>query len=81
MSRSCEKQTLWRALNVEEDIAISLTESCAMIPPCSVSGMYFGHPEAKYFRVSKVGKDQIEDYSQRKSMTIDRVENWLAPYL
>ena len=76
-----EKQTLWRALNVEEDIAISLTESCAMIPPCSVSGMYFGHPEAKYFRVSKVGKDQIEDYSQRKSMTIDRVENWLAPYL
>jgi 5-methyltetrahydrofolate--homocysteine methyltransferase len=66
---------------VEKNAGIQLTESMAMTPPSSVSGLYFAHPEAHYFRVSRIGRDQIEDYAQRKGMTIAEVERWLAPNL
>ena len=52
-----------------------------MMPASSVSGLYFGHPDARYFAVGKIGRDQIEDYAARKQMTIEAVERWLAPNL
>jgi len=76
-----EKQTLWRLLEVEERTAIKLTESFAMWPGSSVSGFYFAHPESKYFAVGKLGRDQVEDYSARKGMTLSETEKWLGPYL
>jgi 5-methyltetrahydrofolate--homocysteine methyltransferase len=60
---------------------VHLTESLAMMPASSVSGMYFAHPEAKYFAVGKIQRDQVEDYAQRKGMTVAEVEKWLAPNL
>jgi 5-methyltetrahydrofolate--homocysteine methyltransferase len=60
---------------------ISLTENGAMIPAASVSGLYFSHPEAKYFNVGRIGRDQLEAYAQRKGVTIDEAERWLGPYL
>ncbi|MGY8687561.1 MAG: vitamin B12 dependent-methionine synthase activation domain-containing protein, partial [Verrucomicrobiales bacterium] len=60
---------------------IKLTESCAMHPGASVSGLYFAHPESRYFAVGKVGKDQIEAYAQRKGETLDYIEKWLSPNL
>ena len=76
-----EKSTLFDLLNAEENTGISLTESFAMYPASSVSGLYFSHPESKYFGLGKIGKDQVEDYVQRKKMTIGEVEKWLAPNL
>ena len=76
-----EKSLLWNLLSVEKNAGIQLTESMAMTPPSSVSGLYFAHPEAHYFRVSRIGRDQVEDYAQRKGMTIAEVERWLAPNL
>ena len=76
-----EKSLLWDLLSVEKNAGIQLTESMAMTPPSSVSGLYFAHPDAHYFRVSRIGRDQIEDYAQRKGMTIAEVERWLAPNL
>ena len=76
-----EKQTLWRLLEVEERAGIKLTESFAMWPGSSVSGFYFAHPESKYFAVGKLARDQVEDYSGRKGMTLPEVEKWLGPYL
>jgi 5-methyltetrahydrofolate--homocysteine methyltransferase len=76
-----EKSLLWDLLSVEKNAGIQLTESMAMTPPSSVSGLYFAHPDAHYFRVSRIGRDQIEDYAQRKNMTIAEVERWLAPNL
>lgn len=76
-----EKQTLWKLLNVEPNIGVSLTENCAMWPASSVSGLLFAHPEAKYFAVGKIGRDQILDYQARKQTDLKTIERWLAPYL
>ncbi|HWH72191.1 MAG TPA: vitamin B12 dependent-methionine synthase activation domain-containing protein, partial [Candidatus Sulfotelmatobacter sp.] len=76
-----EKWTLWQLLEVEKNTGIRLTESCAMWPGASVSGLYFAHPEAKYFGVGKIGRDQVLDYHQRKQMEVPTVERWLGPYL
>jgi 5-methyltetrahydrofolate--homocysteine methyltransferase len=76
-----EKWTLWKLLDVEKNAGIKLTESCAMWPGASVSGLYFGHPEAKYFGVGKIGRDQILDYQRRKALSLQEVERWLGPYL
>jgi 5-methyltetrahydrofolate--homocysteine methyltransferase len=62
-------------------VGITLTESFAMMPAASVSGLYFGHPEAKYFNVGRIGRDQVADYAARKGMTIADVEKWLGPSL
>lgn len=76
-----EKQTLFQLLNVEENIGISLTESCAMYPAASVSGWYFSHPSAKYFGLGKITKDQVKDYAKRKGMSQEEAERWLAPVM
>jgi 5-methyltetrahydrofolate--homocysteine methyltransferase len=76
-----EKRTIFDLLSVEENVGIELTESFAMNPASSVSGLYFGHPEAKYFNVGKIGRDQVIDYSHRKEMSISEVEAWLGPNL
>jgi 5-methyltetrahydrofolate--homocysteine methyltransferase len=76
-----EKETLWKLLDVEKNTGIQLTESFAMWPGSSVSGLYFAHPESKYFAVSKLGRDQLLDYHLRKGMTLQEAERWLGPYL
>jgi 5-methyltetrahydrofolate--homocysteine methyltransferase len=76
-----EKGTLWRLLDVEKHTGISLTESFAMWPASSVSGLYFAHPKARYFTVGKIGRDQVEDYASRKGTTVSDVERWLASNL
>ncbi len=76
-----EKRTLFDLLEVEKNIGIQLTESFAMYPASSVSGLYFSHPQAKYFGLGKIAKDQIEDYAKRKSMNVEEVEKWLSPNL
>lgn len=73
-----EKHKLWRVLNVQDSTGIQLTESLAMLPAASVSGYYFAHPKAEYFALGKITKEQITDYAQRKNMSIDSVERWLA---
>ena len=76
-----EKGTLWKLLDVEKHTGIKLTESYAMWPGSSVSGLYFAHPESKYFAVGKLGRDQLLDYHLRKGLTLQAVERWLGPYL
>ena len=76
-----EKATLFRLLNAGENAGMALTESYAMTPPASVSGLYFGHPGSHYFGVGKIDRDQVEDYARRKGMTLAEVERWLAPIL
>ncbi len=77
-----EKQTLFRLLNATALTGCELTESCAMHPGASVSGLYFNHPQAKYFGIgTDLGKDQIEDYATRKAMTVAEIEKWLSPWL
>jgi 5-methyltetrahydrofolate--homocysteine methyltransferase len=76
-----EKQTLFEVLRAESNAGISLTESCAMLPGASVSGYYFWRPEAQYFGVGKIERDQVEDYARRKGMDVASVERWLAPNL
>ena len=76
-----EKKTLFQLLNVDENIGISLTESCAMYPAASVSGWYFSHPSAKYFGLGKITKDQVKDYAKRKGMSQEEAERWLAPVM
>jgi 5-methyltetrahydrofolate--homocysteine methyltransferase len=76
-----EKWTLWKLLDVEKNAGIRLTESCAMWPASSVSGLYFASPQSKYFAVGKLGQDQIHDYARRKGMELRTVEKWLGPYL
>ena len=76
-----EKRTLFALLNAEETAGMQLTEHLAMLPASSVSGLYFGHPEARYFSLGKIGRDQVEDYAIRKGMTVAEVERWLAPNL
>jgi 5-methyltetrahydrofolate--homocysteine methyltransferase len=76
-----EKLIIFNLLEAEKNISITLTESLAMYPAASVSGLYFAHPEAKYFNVGKIGKDQVLDYHKRKGMSIDEMEKWLRPIL
>jgi 5-methyltetrahydrofolate--homocysteine methyltransferase len=68
-------------LDVEKSTGIKLTESCAMWPGASVSGLYFSHAESKYFGVGKIERDQVLDYHVRKGMELETVERWLGPYL
>jgi 5-methyltetrahydrofolate--homocysteine methyltransferase len=76
-----EKSTLFRLLDAEKATGIALTESFAMHPGASVSGLYFSHPDSKYFGVGKIGDDQVRDYAARKNVSTDYVEKWLAPNL
>ncbi|WP_243647786.1 methionine synthase [Flaviaesturariibacter flavus] len=76
-----EKLKLFSLLNASENIGIELTESLAMNPPASVCGWYFAHPGSHYFGLGKIGLDQLEDYAQRKGMTIAEAEKWLRPVL
>ena len=76
-----EKQKIWDLLQVKDQIGLQLTESFAMTPASSVSGFYFAHPEAKYFNVGKIDKDQVEDYAHRKKVPVTEVERWLSPNL
>lgn len=71
-----EKLTLWRLLDVENAIGMQLTDSLAMWPAASVSGLYLANPNCKYFSVGEVQEDQIADYAQRKGMTVDEVKQW-----
>ncbi|MCA9793907.1 MAG: methionine synthase, partial [Candidatus Eremiobacteraeota bacterium] len=75
------KVVLWKLLEVEEATGIKLTESLAMWPASSVSGLYFAHPQARYFAVGRVGKDQVEDYARRWGRDTSEVERWLSPNL
>jgi 5-methyltetrahydrofolate--homocysteine methyltransferase len=74
------KQVLFDLL-AASDIGITLTESCAMLPAASVSGLYFAHPEARYFNVGHIDRDQVADYAARTKLTVEEVERWLGPYL
>jgi 5-methyltetrahydrofolate--homocysteine methyltransferase len=76
-----EKRTLFDLLQAEANAGISLTESFAMLPAAAVSGYYFWHPQAQYFGVGKIERDQVEDYARRKGMDVATVERWLAPNL
>jgi 5-methyltetrahydrofolate--homocysteine methyltransferase len=76
-----EKRLLFDLLRVEERTGIHLTESFAMLPASSVSGLYFAHPEARYFAVGKIGLDQVQDYQRRKGMDLKTLERWLSPNL
>jgi 5-methyltetrahydrofolate--homocysteine methyltransferase len=74
-----EKPTIWKLLNVEQEIGVTLTESMAMWPASSVSGYYFANPESKYFGLGKIKQDQVEDYSKRRNTTMEQAQKWLAP--
>jgi len=76
-----EKPIIFSLLDVENNAGIKLTESMAMYPAASVSGLYFAHPEAKYFNVGKIEKDQVLDYHRRKGMSAEIIERWLSPIL
>ena len=76
-----EKAIIWDLLDAEQHTSIKLTESFAMHPGSSVSGLYFAHPESKFFAVSKLGKDQVEDLSRRKNVPVAETEKWLGPWL
>jgi 5-methyltetrahydrofolate--homocysteine methyltransferase len=76
-----EKRTIFDLLAAEKNAGIELTESFAMLPASSVSGLYFAHPESKYFSVGKVGRDQVLDYHRRKGMPLTDIERWLSPNL
>ena len=74
-----EKPTIWKLLNVEKEIGVTLTESMAMWPASSVSGYYFGNPESKYFGLGKIKEDQVIDYAKRRSISTDMAMKWLNP--
>ena len=74
-----EKPTIWKLLNVENKIGVTLTESMAMWPASSVSGYYFGNPESKYFGLGKIKEDQVIDYAKRRSISTDKATKWLNP--
>ena len=75
-----EKRTLFELLNTAE-IGMELTESCAMLPASSVSGLYLAHPDSKYLALGRIGRDQVADYAARKGWTLAEAETWLAPNL
>ena len=74
-----EKPTIWKLLNVEQEIGVKLTESMAMWPAASVSGYYFAHPESKYFGLGKIKEDQVIDYAKRRGISTEMATKWLAP--
>ncbi len=74
-----EKNTIWKLLNVEENIGVKLTESLAMWPAASVSGYYFGNADARYFGLGKITKDQVNDYAKRRHISLEESEKWLNP--
>jgi 5-methyltetrahydrofolate--homocysteine methyltransferase len=76
-----EKDLLWRLLDAEHNTGIWLTESKAMVPTAAVSGLYFSHPESRYFAVGKINRDQVADYAERKGMSVAEAERWLGPNL
>ena len=76
-----EKGTIWSVLDVEKNTGMKLTESYAMWPGASVSGLYFAHPESRYFSLGKIERDQVADYHARKGMSVEEVERWLGPNL
>lgn len=76
-----EKDTLFQLLEVTDKTAISLTESFAMLPAASVSGLYFSHPQAKYFNTGKIQKDQLESLAERKQVSVEQMKRWLSPIL
>lgn len=76
-----EKNIIFSLLDVEKNTGIKLTESLAMYPAASVCGLYFSHPEAKYFNVGKIEKDQVLDYHKRKGISLEEIEKWLSPIL
>ncbi len=76
-----EKRKIWDLLDAEENAGISLTESCAMTPGAAVSGYYFSHPDSTYFGVAEIGRDQVQDYAERKGWTLQEAEKWLSPNL
>ena len=76
-----EKDLIWQLMDVEANTGIWLTEAKAMVPTAAVSGIYYGHPDSSYFAVGKINKDQVEEYAQRKGMSIKEIEYWLAPNL
>ncbi len=76
-----EKAKLWELLDVEASIGLRLTDSFAMYPTAAVSGFYFAHPDARYFAVGKIDRDQVESYAKRKGLSLDEAEKWLAPNL
>jgi len=76
-----EKIDLFKLLNVESNIEITLTESMAMLPTAAVSGLYFSHEASHYFGVGKIARDQVENYAKRKSMSVEETERWLGPVL
>ncbi len=76
-----EKQTIWNLLDVEANAGIELTESMAMWPGAAVSGLYFSHPQSRYFVLGRLGRDQVEDYARRKGWTVAEAERWLSPNL
>ncbi|MDH3451979.1 MAG: methionine synthase, partial [Gammaproteobacteria bacterium] len=76
-----EKRLLFDLLQAPDNAGMELTETCAMLPAASVSGLYIASPEARYFGVSKVQRDQVQDYAARKNMSVEEVERWLSPVL
>src|ERR1700691_4719592 len=76
-----EKATLWSLLDPERNAGIRLTESFAMFPTAAVSGFYFSHPQAHYFGVGQIDRDQVASYAQRKGWSLAEAERWLAPNL
>ena len=76
-----EKETIWELLEVDKRIGVELTESLAMWPAASVSGYYFAHPEATYFGLGKIAKDQVKDFATRKGITLEKATKWLHPNL
>ncbi|MCF8412527.1 MAG: hypothetical protein K9G44_03855, partial [Melioribacteraceae bacterium] len=76
-----EKTIIWDLLDVEQRTGIKLTESMAMYPTASVSGLYFSHPSSRYFTTGKITKDQVQDYAERKGKSMDEIERWLSPIL
>jgi 5-methyltetrahydrofolate--homocysteine methyltransferase len=76
-----EKDLLWQALEVQENTGIWLTESKAMVPTAAVSGLYFSHPDSRYFAIGKLNRDQVADYAERKGMPLAEIERWLSPNL
>jgi 5-methyltetrahydrofolate--homocysteine methyltransferase len=76
-----QKQALFDLLDAERQIGVRLTESYAMLPGASVAGWYFAHPEAHYFGVGRIGRDQVADYARRRSMPVAEAERWLSPNL
>ncbi|HYG77923.1 MAG TPA: methionine synthase [Planctomycetota bacterium] len=76
-----EKRTLFSLLNAEKNAGLQLTESCAMLPASSVSGLYFAHPDSHYFALGKIDRDQLQDYAARKGLPLAEMERWLTPNL